>query len=203
MAKQKAKIRHIANSDTDSENSYPGSQPTKSSSSTSTKKTYVPRFLIIHSEKEGETISSLSPFVVHKTIMGIAGEPKSIKNLSSGDILIQCVKESHEKSLLQMKTFCCLKCSVTPHSSLNTSKGIIRCPAALNRVTSDDIKEGMVEQGITDVRRITVRRDGVTKYTNTYVLTFNSLNLPSVVKAAYSVTMNIFRKKNIFFLNHL
>ena len=24
-----------------------------------------------------------------------------------------------------------------------------------------------------------------------------------VLKAAYSVTMNIFRKKNIFFLNHL
>ena len=64
MAKQKAKKRHIANSDTDSENSYPVSQPTNSSSSsssTSTKKPYVPRFFIIHSEKEGETISSLSP----------------------------------------------------------------------------------------------------------------------------------------------
>ena len=187
MAKQKAKKRHIANSDTDSENSYPVSQPTNSSSSsssTSTKKPYVPRFLIIHSEKEGETISSLSPFVVHKTIMSIAGEPKSIKNLRSGDLLIQCAKESHEKSLLQMKTFCSLKCSVTPHSSLNTSKGIIRCPA-LSRVTSDDIKEGMVEQGVTDVRRITVRRDGETKLTNTYVLTFNSPNLPTVVKIGF------------------
>ena len=82
MAKQKAKKnRHIANSDTDSENSYPASHPTKSSSSTSAKKPYVPRFLIINSEKEGETISSFSPFVVHKTIMSIAGEPKSIKNL--------------------------------------------------------------------------------------------------------------------------
>ena len=184
MAKQKAKKRHIANSDTDSENSYPVSQPTNSSSSslsTSIKKPYIPRFLIIHSEKEGETISSLSPFVVHKTIMSIAGEPKSIKNLRSGDLLIQCAKESHEKSLLQMKTFCGLKCSVTPHSSLNTSKGIIRCPA-LNRVTSDDIKEGMVEQEVTDVRRITVRRDGVTKLTNTYVLTFN---LPTVVKIGF------------------
>ena len=80
MAKQKAKKRHIANSDTDSENSYPASQPTKSSSSTSTKKTYVHRFLIIHSEK-GETISSLSPFVVHKKLMSIAGEPKSTKNI--------------------------------------------------------------------------------------------------------------------------
>ena len=116
--------------------------------------------------------------------MSIAGEPKSIKNLRSGDLLIQCAKESNEKSLLQMKTFCGLKCSVTPHSSLNTSKGIICCPA-LSRVTSDDIKEGMVEQGVTDVRRITLRRDGETKLTNTYVLTFNSPNLPTVVKIGF------------------
>ena len=140
LNKKQKKKRHIANSDTDSENSYPASLPPNSSSSTSTKKPYVPRFLIIHSEKEGDTICSLSPFVVHKTIIIIAGEPKSIKNLRSGDPLIQCAKESHEKSQLQMKTFCGLKCSVTPHSSLNTSKGIIRCPA-LSRVTSDDIKD--------------------------------------------------------------
>ena len=117
MAKQKAKKRHIANSDTDSENSYPASQPTKSnssSSSTSTKTPYVPRFLLIHSEQE-ETISSLSPFLMHKTIMSLTGEPKSIKTLRSGDLLIQCAKESHEKTLLQMKTFCNLKCSVKPH----------------------------------------------------------------------------------------
>ena len=94
--------------------------------------------------------------------------------------MIQCAKESHENSLLQMKTFCGLKCSVTPHSSLNTSNGIIRCPA-LSRVTSYDIKEGMGEQGVTDVRRITVRRDGIIKLTNT----FNSPNLPTVVKIGF------------------
>ena len=151
MAKQKAKKRHIANSDTDSENSYSASQPTNSSSSTSTKKPYVPRFLIIHSEKEAETISSLSLFNVHKTILSIVGEPMSLKNLRSGDLLIQHAKESREKGLLQMMTFCGLKYSVTPCSSLNTSNGIIGCPA-LSRVTSDDIKEGMAEQGATDVR---------------------------------------------------
>ena len=77
MAKQKAKKRHIANSDTDIENSYTASQPTKSSSSTSTKTPYVQRFLLIHSDQK-EAISSLSPFLVHKTIMSLTGEPKSI-----------------------------------------------------------------------------------------------------------------------------
>ena len=76
--------------------------------------------------------------------------------------------KNHTKKSTTDEEICCLKCSVTPHSSLNKSKGNICCPA-LNRVTSDDIKEGMVEQGVTDVRRITVRRDGVTKLTNTYL----------------------------------
>ena len=38
--------------------------------------------------------------------MSMAGEPKTIKNLRLGDLLIQCAKEPHEKSLLKMKTFC-------------------------------------------------------------------------------------------------
>ena len=186
MAKKQAKKRHIANSDTDSENSYPASQPTKSSSSSSsssTKTPYVPRFLLIHSEQE-ETISSLSPFLLHKTIMSLTGEPKSIKTLRSGDLLIQCAKESHEKTLLQIKTFCNLKCSVKPHSSLNTSKGIVRCPA-LSKVTTEHIIEFMGEQGVTDVRRITVRRDGILKPTKTFVLTFNTPILPTVVKIGF------------------
>ena len=108
--------------------------------------------------------------------MSLTGEPKSIKTLRSGDILIQCAKESHEKTLLQLKTFCNLKCSVTPH--------IVRCPA-LSKVTPEHIIEFMGEQGVTDVRRITVRRDGIIKPTNTFVLTFNTPILPTVVKIRF------------------
>ena len=43
----------------------------------------------------------------------------------------------------------------------------------------------MAEQGVTDVRRIIVRRDGTLKPTNTFVLTFNSPNLPTVVKIGF------------------
>ena len=116
--------------------------------------------------------------------MSLTGEPKSIKTLRSGDLLIQCAKETHEKTLLQMKTFCGLKCSVKPHSSLNTSKDIVCCPA-LSKVTSEHNLEFMAEQGVTDVRRINVRCDGEMKPTNTYVFTFNSPVLPTAVKVGF------------------
>ena len=95
MASKSARKRSIKISDTDSDDAYSTSQ-TSQSTFMSAKQPYVPRFLIIHSE-EGKDISSLSPFLIHKTIMSVAGEPKCLKNLRSGDILIQCAKEPHEK----------------------------------------------------------------------------------------------------------
>ena len=135
MASKSARKRSKKISDTDSDDAYSASQ-TSQSTPLSSKQPYVPRFLVIHSEEEGKDISSLSPFLIHKTIMSVAGEPKSIKNLRSGDLLIQCAKEPHEKNLLKMKKFCDVKCTVTPHSSLNVSKGIVRCPA-LNKQTDE------------------------------------------------------------------
>ena len=99
MASKSARKRSKKISDDDSDDAYLASQTNKSSSMSS-KQPYVPRFLIIHSEEEGKDISSLSPFLIHKTIMSVAGEPKSIKTLRSGDLLIQCAKESHEKNVL-------------------------------------------------------------------------------------------------------
>ena len=150
----KSRKRHAPITDTDSDESLTASQ--SQSKSSVPKKPYVPRFLIIHSEVEGKDISLLSPFLIEKAIMSIAGEPKSIKNLRSGDLLIQCTKQPHETNLLKMKTFCGLKCTVTPHQSLNTSKGIVRCPA-LSKQSCEHILEFMGEQGVTDVHTINVQ----------------------------------------------
>ena len=176
----KSRKRHAPITDTDSDESLTASQ----SKSSVPKKPYVPRFRIIHSEVEGKDISLLSPFLIEKAIMSIAGEPKSIKNLRSGDLLIQCTKQPHEANLLKMKTFCGLKCTVIPHKSLNTSKGIVRCPA-LSKQSCEHILEFMGEQGVTDVRKINVHRDGALKPTNTFVFTFDSPVLPAIVRIGF------------------
>ena len=83
-----------------------------------------------------------------------------------------------------MKTFRGLKCTVTPHKSLNNSKGIVRCPA-LSKQSCEHILEFIGEQGATDVRRIKVHRDGGLKPTNTFVFTFDSPVLPVNVKIGF------------------
>ena len=69
----KSRKRHAPITDTDSDESLTASQ-SQSKSSVPKKKPYVPRFLIIHSEVEGKDISLLSPFLIEKAIMSIAGE---------------------------------------------------------------------------------------------------------------------------------
>ena len=100
--------------------------------------------------------------------MSLTGEPKSIKTLRSGDLLIQCAKETHEK------------CSVKPHSSLS-------------KVTNEQILEIKGEQVVTDVHRIDVRLDRIMTPTNTDVFTLNTPILPTAVKVGFiQVKLNVY-----------
>ena len=130
-------------------------------------------------------MSSLSPFVIEKTLHGIAGVPKSIKKLRSGDLLVVYVNKNHIENLLRTKKFFDLAVKVSLHSSLNTCKGVVRCPD-LRGCSEQEILENMREQGVTDVRRIKIRRDGTLNDTNTFVITFNTPVLPKQLKVAFS-----------------
>ena len=48
-----------------------------------------PRFLIIASSDDGN-MQKLSPFAIQKGLVGLSGEPKSLKKLKNGTLLIEC-----------------------------------------------------------------------------------------------------------------
>ena len=123
------------NSDT-SENEH--SQPTMSSAS--------PPFLVVHSQEE-RSISSLSPFVIQKVLIGMAGGPKRIKKLRSGDLLVEYTNKKQIENLLRLESFHNLKVQVSLHGSLNTCKGVVRCPD-LKGVSEEEILEEMRVQGV-------------------------------------------------------
>ena len=129
-------------------------------------------------------MSSLSPFVIEKTLHGIAGVSKSINKLRSGDLLVEYVNKKHIENLLRTKKFFDLAVKVSLHSSLNTCKGVVRCPD-LRECSEQETLENMREQGVTDVRRIKIRRDGTLKDTNSFVFTFNTPVLPKQSKVAF------------------
>ncbi|GFU90192.1 uncharacterized protein TNCV_3873961 [Trichonephila clavipes] len=72
------------------------------------------RFLIL--SLPNHAMSRKSPFAIQKALKGIGGDPKSVKKLRSGDLLIETVSALQTKSFLSAKIFLDCPLIVTPHT---------------------------------------------------------------------------------------
>ena len=131
----------------------------------------------------------LSIFGLQKYLLCALGEIKSVKKLRNGSVLIEVKSKSQADRALAMKVWLGaslneIPVKVTPHRSLNTSKGVIRSPD-LRDSSDDEVLEALQPEGVTSVRHIKAKRNGVLQPTNTFVLTFSKPSLPKYVNAAY------------------
>ena len=69
---------------------------------------------------------------------------------------------------------------------MNSSKGIIRNPI-LRAETDENILEYLKPQGVTHVKRFTIRKNNKIVNTNTFLLTFNSVVTPKTLKKKYQI----------------
>ncbi|XP_041355359.1 uncharacterized protein LOC121372987 [Gigantopelta aegis] len=142
-----------------------------------------PRFLVIGSFVDG-ALMKLSPFAIQKGLEGLAEEPKSVKKLRNGSLLIECSTESHSRNFLKSKMLCNISINVSPHATLNSSKGVVRS-RDLEGVSEDEICENLSSQGVLSVKQINVRRNNELVPTNTLILVFNTPILSDSIKAGY------------------
>ena len=70
----------------------------------------------------------------------MAGEPKLLKLIGKAAYLIETHKESHSSSLLKTNKIANITVKITPHKSLNSSKGVIKNPE-LKYFTESEIHE--------------------------------------------------------------
>ena len=144
------------------------------------------KYLIIESLNKEKTITTLSPFVIEKQIEAAIGTAKSVKKLKNGTLLIETTRKTQSENLKKLDSFFGVPVKVTEHKSLNTSKGIIRNPI-LKAETEENILEYLKPQGVTRVKRFTIRRDHEIVNTNTLLLTFNSIETPKTLKVFYQI----------------
>ena len=114
----------------------------------------------------------------------MAGEPRNVKKLKSGLLLVESSTEKHSKCLLKSTVLCNVPITVTARSSLNSSKGVIRS-RDLEGVSEEEILDNLSSQGVTFVKRIKIRRNDNLISTNTLILSFNTPTLPQSIKAGY------------------
>ncbi|XP_055932813.1 uncharacterized protein LOC129962838 [Argiope bruennichi] len=151
---------------------------------TSTATNFPTFFIIKRSLDTNETFHSVSPFLVEKAITSTVGEVKSTKKLRCGDLLVEVCSRKQSQQIVKMKALSNIPVTVSPHASLNSSKGVISCGELFN-VPIEEITKELQIQGVSHVRRISIRRDGQLLNTKHLILTFTSSKLPDHIKAGY------------------
>ncbi|GBN49280.1 hypothetical protein AVEN_207709-1 [Araneus ventricosus] len=145
--------------------------------------TYLTFFILKRISAENN-FHTVSPFLVEEAISRSVGVVKSIRKLRSGDLLIEVASRKQANQIMKLKALSKIPVSVSPHRSLNFSKGVISSGELFNDET-DVILNKLSSQGVTEVRRITIKKDGVIFKTKHLVLTFRSSKLPQFIKAGY------------------
>ena len=88
--------------------------------------TRFPRFIVLEAQDDSP-LATLSLFIIEKIISSNL-QPKAVKKLRNGNLLVEVEKKKLANFLLKMKTFHkkIIAYSRTLHQNLNTSKGVVR-----------------------------------------------------------------------------
>ena len=145
-----------------------------------------PRFIVLESLDQSEPLTKLSPFAVEKAIQGRFGTVKKVSKLRSGSLLIEAARPTQAKMILDTTLLLNTEVKATAHRSLNTSKGVIRDYGRdLFEMSETEIVTEMADQGVQNVSRFILKKDGKEIKTNTYFITFGMSAPPEKLRIGY------------------
>ena len=145
-----------------------------------------PRFIVLSPLNESQPLTKLSPFAVEKTIFGKFGTVKKVTKMKSGSLLIEANRASQSRMIRHTKTFMDIEVKASPHRTLNTSRGVIRDYGRdLYDMSDADIVMELRDQGVENVSRFILKKDGKGIRTNTLFITFGTPTPPTKLKIGY------------------
>ena len=92
-------------------------------------------------------------------------------------------KRKYADFLLKMTRFHNIPVKTYPHKSLNRSEGVVQTKELLFW-TIEEIKKELKKQGMTDVKRVSIKKEGKMIETNTYIMAFK---IPEKIKVGYTM----------------
>ena len=113
--------------------------------------------MVVEGSDPDRPLDRLSSFANQRGFEGILKNFTSVKCLRSGSFLVKCSGEKSSDMLLKRdgSIFVDRPIRVYAHKTLNSCKGVIRCPA-LRDVSELEIKEELASQGVSEVKRVFV-----------------------------------------------
>ena len=135
-------------------------------------------FLTVRPFNSTENLTTVSILKLSKELKQINVKPINVINVGK-QLTIQVSHYKETINLLKCTSLCGIPVIVEPHSKLNTSKGVIKCPH-LKDCTVEEIVEEI--PNVIDAHRMTIKKDNKILNTNTWVLTFNTPKCPNMIE---------------------
>jgi len=135
----------------------------------------------------GSSFADISRIRLCKAIKKDVGDVIKVKLLKSGQILVEVRDDNQGRKLSNLTSLGPdVSLTVKRHTYLNTSRGVISS-WELRSSDESEILEELTSQGVTEVKNIMSRKNGVLSKSNSYVLTFGFPVLPTQVKLCFQM----------------
>ena len=92
---------------------------------------------------------------------------------------MECSRKTQAENLLRTVNFVDRPVHVSVHKTLNSSRGVIRCWELFD-LSDIEIRDKLKTQGVVEVHRVTVKKEGKVIPTNTlFPVSYTHLTLPT------------------------
>ena len=146
--------------------------------------TSFPSFRVLESIEE-KPIIKLSPLAIERFLSANVA-PRSVKTARNNTLIVEVTKKKYVDLLLKTTTLLNMKIKAYLHRSLNTSRGVVRS-SELSSCFIEEIKHNLRKLQVSEVKRITIRKNDQLINTSTYILTFNTPKPPLKLKIGYMI----------------
>ena len=145
-----------------------------------------PKFIVLESKDDKRPLNKVSPFLISKAIEGMVGTTQQIRKLRSGALLVETKRKQQSVTLMMSKHLANIPIEASAHRTLNTCKGVIRDKQQdMKYMTEEEITKELSDQGVKEVSRFMLRKDGKQIATNTYFVSFAAPRPPRDVTIGY------------------
>ena len=116
-----------------------------------------------------------------KEIKSKVGKLKKIVKAGKNTLLVETESADQSMKVMTLKQLADIPVIVETHKTLNQVRGIVKSKA-WGKNTIEELKEQLANQGVADIQRIRIKRNGEEIQTDTYVVYFNKHSTPKVLK---------------------
>ena len=133
---------------------------------------------------EDRRAQELDMFEANREIIDACGREPDIMVQSDGTLLIEAISSEESRKLQALSLLNGNSAKCYPHKTLNQCKGVIRSTALL-KYSEERLQSEFASQKVIEVRQMKKKVNGELTPLPVYVLTFDMLQLPPKIKAAW------------------